>query len=44
MDDIAVKYNFNYIFITVINHAVVITLYNIELWEQNHVKTWITDQ
>lgn len=34
MDDIAVTYNFNYIFITAINHATVITLYNIELWEQ----------
>lgn len=34
MDDITVTYNFNYILITAINHAAVITLYNIELWGQ----------
>lgn len=40
MDDIAVTYNFNYILITAINHAAVITLYNIELrGTANHVKS-----
>lgn len=34
MNDIAVTCNFNYIFITAINHATIITLYNIELWGQ----------